>query len=202
MGYKKIITGIFISILALFVGCGVEFPYYQTSEFSDYNKVYKSNALYYWGFPESVKEENVEKFSHVEYVYRAGWQDSFLWIKMEDDATYEEFFKQTTDSISKWKTIEVENLLLNGYTCIFIGKLKVLSDGTINESTSIEAYMRQKKDYYYGSWQMIMYSHEERSIVFNKFIYSSYAGEKNSHIPYIMEYMGVDLKQIEFEYRF
>ena len=50
MGYKKIIMGIFISILALFVGCGVEFPYYQTSEFSDYNKVYKSNALYYCGF--------------------------------------------------------------------------------------------------------------------------------------------------------
>lgn len=202
MGYKKIITAIIISILALFMGCGVKYPYYKTSEFSNYDEVYKKKALYYIGFPELVKEENVEKFAHVEYTYDSNYVDSFLWMKMEDDATYEEFLKQTTDKISNRKTMEVENLLLSGYTCIFIGGLKVLNDGTLNENTSIKAYIHQGKDYYSGGWQMIMYSHEEHSIVFNKLIYSSKAAEKNSHIPYITEYMGVDLKQLEFEYRF
>jgi hypothetical protein len=198
---KNKVPKFFIWILLLclmfsVVACDFSVERYETQDLDYYYELKKLHPHGYRFFPDTIDENSLERFSYIRYNWDGQRTDFLLVLQYQDDNAFEEALLSIKEDVySEYYIVEKDNLFKEGYTSLFMTAAR---DVELPESYMKWAYLKpySNGEGIYCSWEMILYSSEEKFIIFNDLYYDTVAGEYGEHTPYIEEVLGVTIKEI------
>ena len=197
--FFKLFIGMVFSVIIFLLGaCGQgDYKYEETKDFAKYETLRNEYVRTSFSiFPEDVDMEHVENFSYVRYNYHSSDIDVYLSLKWETETEFNQCLTDNLEKLqAKYRSLFVSEFIL-GYDAFFFGELIEFKD-----EPTLSAYVRNRGDNYSARWYIVMYSRVENRIVFNRLLYQSINKKKFAHMPYITQNLGVQLTQMEFEYR-
>lgn len=185
-----IILLICISI-AVFSSCDEgHYTFSETRDFADY-----SPRLDF--FPKSIENANVLGFGDSSYDYWSHSHDEFLVLKFNDKLSFENEVERINGLKKQYDHLEKEDYLVSGYDCLFL----MCSYFTYREESLKKYIYAWYNETYWGiSWDLVMISKAEMTIVYNWLSYDTRNFDKWEEIEaYISEYFALDLKSLAKE---
>ena len=186
---KKLVAIIVLICVSITVISSCQDDYYTFSETQDFSQYAPSFAF----FPESIGENEVLFFGDMSCSYWTNDADEILVLKFKSADAFRGEIKRLNDLKTKYEHIEKENYIINGYDCIFF-MCSFSTDREEGVEKYINAYVH---DTFYGiSWDLVMVSESEMTIVYNLLRYDTRNfikwGERDA---YITEYFGFNLEE-------
>jgi hypothetical protein len=188
--FVAIIILICVSITGLSSCINDHYTFSETRDFAEYSP-------YFEFFPKSVENAEVLCFGDAAYDYWSHSDDVFLVLKFNDKSTFEKELERIYELKDKYDNMQMENYLVNGYDCLFL-----MCSYSTGKEENIDKYIRARyNEFYYGiSWDLVMISELEMTIVYNFLRYDTRNFEKwEEREAYISEYFDLDLEALAKE---
>ena len=161
------------------------YKFSETRDFAEYSPCFEF-------FPKSCANAEVLSFGDFACDYWSHSDDEFLVLKFNDESDFEEELKRIDDLKNKYDYMEKEDYLVDGYDCIFL--MCSFSSGKAEETIDKYIYAWHNEEYYGISWDLVMISESEMTIVYNLLRYDTRNFEKwEEREAYISEYFDLDL---------
>ena len=112
-------------------------------------------------------------------------------VKFNDESTFEKELERIYELKDKYDNMQMENYLVNGYDCLFL-----MCSYSTGKEENIDKYIDawHTENYYGISWDLVMISESEMTIVYNLLRYDTRNFEKwEEREAYISEYFDLDL---------
>ena len=184
---KKIVAVIILICISITVFSSCQDDYYTFSETRDFLEYSPSFEF----FPKSVEGAEVLSFGYAVYNYWSESVDEFLVLKFNDKSTFEKELERIYELKDKYDNMQMENYLVNGYDCLFL-----MCSYSTGKEENIDKYIDawHTENYYGISWDLVMISESEMTIVYNLLRYDTRNFEKwEEREAYISEYFDLDL---------
>ena len=184
---KKTIAIIVLICVSITVFSSCQDDYYTFSETRDFLEYSPSFEF----FPKSVEGAEVLSFGYAVYNYWSESVDEFLVLKFNDKSTFENEVERIYELKDKYDNMQMENYLVNGYDCLFL-----MCSYSTGKEENIDKYINawHTENYYGISWDLVMISESEMTIVYNLLKYDTRNFEKwEEREAYISEYFDLDL---------
>ena len=190
---KKLVAVIILICISIAVFSSCEDNHYAFSETRDFLEYSPSFEF----FPKSIEGAEVLSFGDAAYDYWSHSSDEFLVLKFNDKSTFEKELERIYELKDKYDNMQMENYLVNGYDCLFL----MCSYSTSREENIDKYICAWYNEFYYGiSWDLVMISESEMTIVYNFLRYDTRNFEKwDEREAYISEYFDLDLETITKE---
>ena len=167
-----------------------DYTFSETRDFAEYSPCFEF-------FPKSVENAEVLCFGDAAYDYWSHSADEFLVLKFNDKSTFEKELERIYELKDRYDNIQKEDYLVNGYDCLFL-----MCSYYTGKEESIDKYIRAfySETFYKISWDLVMISESEMTIVYNLLCYDTRNFEKwEEREAYISEYFDLDLEAIAKE---
>ena len=184
---KKTIAIIVLICVSITVFSSCQDDHYTFSETRDFLEYSPSFEF----FPRSVEGAEVLSFGYAVYNYWSESVDEFLVLKFNDKSTFENEVERIYELKDKYDNMQMENYLVNGYDCLFL-----MCSYSTGKEENIDKYINawHTENYYGISWDLVMISESEMTIVYNLLKYDTRNFEKwEEREAYISEYFDLDL---------
>ena len=184
---KKIVAVIILICISITVFSSCQDDYYTFSETRDFLEYSPSFEF----FPKSVEGAEVLSFGYAVYNYWSESVDEFLVLKFNDKSTFEKELERIYELKDKYDNMQMENYLVNGYDCLFL-----MCSYSTGKEENIDKYINawHTENYYGISWDLVMISESEMTIVYNLLRYDTRNFDKwDERKAYISEYFDLDL---------
>ena len=184
---KKLVAVIILICISIAVFSSCEDNHYAFSETRDFLEYSPSFEF----FPKSVEGAEVLSFGYAVYNYWSESVDEFLVLKFNDKSTFEKELERIYELKDKYDNMQMENYLVNGYDCLFL-----MCSYSTGKEENIDKYIDawHTENYYGISWDLVMISESEMTIVYNLLRYDTRNFEKwEEREAYISEYFDLDL---------
>jgi len=185
-----IILLICVSITAFSLCQDDHYTFSETRDFSEYSP-------YFEFFPKSIENAEVLSFGDAAYNYWSYSNDEFLVLKFDDKSSFEKEIERINELKIKYDHLQKEDYLVCGYDSIFL-----MCSYSTGKEESIDKYIDAwYNETYYGiSWDLVMISEAEMTIVYNLLDYDTRNFDKwDERKAYISEYFGFDLEAMAKE---
>lgn len=186
-----IIVLICVVITALLSCQNDHYTFSETRDFAEYSP-------YFEFFPKSIENAEVLSFGDASYNYWTQSEDEFLVLKFDDELSFANELERIDGLKSKYDHLQKEDYLVNGYDCFFL--MCSFSNG---KEESVDKYIRTwyNETDYGVSWDLVMISESEMTIVYNLLRYDTRDFDKwDKRNAYITEYFGLDLEAMAKEF--
>ena len=190
---KKFVAIIILICVSITVFSSCQDDYYTFSETRDFLEYSPSFEF----FPKSVEGAEVLSFGYAVYNYWSESVDEFLVLKFNDKSTFEKELERIYELKDKYDNMQMENYLVNGYDCLFL-----MCSYSTGKEENIDKYINawHTENYYGISWDLVMISESEMTIVYNFLRYDTRNFEKwEEREAYISECFDLDLEAIAKE---
>ena len=190
---KKTIAIIVLICVSITVFSSCEDNHYAFSETRDFLEYSPSFEF----FPKSVEGAEVLSFGYAAYDYWSHSSDEFLVLKFNDKSTFVKELERIYELKDKYDHLEKEDYLVNGYDCLFL-----MCSYSTGKEENIDKYINawHTENYYGISWDLVMISESEMTIVYNLLRYDTRNFEKwEEREAYISEYFDLDLETMAKE---
>ena len=190
---KKTIAIIVLICVSITVFSSCEDNHYAFSETRDFLEYSPSFEF----FPKSVEGAEVLSFGDASYNYWSPSVDEFLVLKFDDKTTFENEVERIYELKNKYDHLEKEDYLVNGYDCLFL-----MCSYSTGKEENINKYIDawHTENYYGISWDLVMISESEMTIVYNLLRYDTRNFDKwDERKAYISEYFDLDLEAMAKE---
>ena len=184
---KKIVAVIILICISITVFSSCQDDYYTFSETRDFLEYSPSFEF----FPKSVEGAEVLSFGYAVYNYWSESVDEFLVLKFNDKSTFEKELERIYELKDKYDNMQMEDYLVNGYDCLFL-----MCSYSTGKEENIDKYINawHTENYYGISWDLVMISESEMTIVYNLLRYDTRNFDKwDERKAYISEYFDLDL---------
>ena len=190
---KKIVAVIILICISITVFSSCQDDHYAFSETRDFLEYSPSFEF----FPKSVEGAEVLSFGDASYNYWSHSVDEFLVLKFDDKTTFENEVERIYELKNKYDHLEKEDYLVNGYDCLFL-----MCSYSTGKEENINKYIDawHTENYYGISWDLVMISESEMTIVYNLLRYDTRNFDKwDERKAYISEYFDLDLEAMAKE---
>ena len=187
---KKLVAIIVLICVSITILSSCQNDYYTFSETKDFSQYSPSFEF----FPKSIGESEVLFFGDMSCSYWTHDADEFLVLKFKSADVFSAEIERINELKTKYDYLEKENFIIEGYDCVFF--MCSFSNGREeNIDKYIDSYV---KETYYGiSWDLVMISETEMTIVYNLLRYDTRNfikwGERDA---YITEYFDFNLEEL------
>ena len=162
------------------------YTFYETKDVAEYSPNFEF-------FPKSIGDSEVLFFGDMSCNYWSHDADEFLVLKFKSADDFSREIDRLNELKTKYEHLNKENYIIEEYNCIFF-MCSFYNERKEGIDKYIDAYGNET---YYGiSWDLVMISESEMTIVYNLLKYDTRNfikwGERDA---YITEYFGLDLEE-------